>query len=203
MASGVPAFIDNPRRAPRVPILLDADVTQADSAWQAVAVDFGAGGCLLLPGRAVDDRSRLILEVRTWDLPDVLTVSGSIAWRAGARCGVRFGSAPRGLDPREWFLRLLATRPHLREIVSRAPSRIALDAVASRRRTLDAFRLTPDEERVLSHVRSRTRIGAVQHHARLPPHYFARALFSLVERGLIVVAQPLALTPTALPRAVR
>ncbi len=197
----MPAFIDNPRRAPRVPIALETDVVLGDIVWQAVTADLGTGGCLLLPGRALGDRSRLVLEVHGDDVDDHLTVVGSIAWQSGPCCGIRFGHAIRGMPPQEWFLQLLAQRPYLQQLVARAPSRVSTDAVASRRVGVDlVLRLTPDEERVLSHVRRRTPLHVVQHHARLPPHYFVRAFFSLLDKGLIVVAQPRALTSVDLVR---
>ena len=195
------AFIENSRRAPRVPIVLETDVVLGYAVWQAVTVDFGTGGCLLLPGRAIDEHARLVLEVHTDDLPDHLTVTGWIAWQAGLRCGIRFGRSSRGLPPHEWFLQLLAHRPHLQERVARSPSRLTTDALASRRSGIDhVMRLTSDEERVLSHVRQRTPIHVVQHHARLPPHYFVRAFFSLLEKGLVVVGQSRALTSVDLVR---
>lgn len=129
---GMSRFIDNPRRAPRVPVRLPVAVSREGERWQAVTEDFGPAGCLIVGAHALEPGSVLRLDVDGAPILRPLAVGARVAWVTGEnriRAGVEFEPAPDGAgsDPADWFQRLLRARPSLGAAAVRVPARLGLD----------------------------------------------------------------------------
>jgi hypothetical protein len=125
-------FIDNPRRAPRVPVRLPVAVSREGERWQAVTEDFGPAGCLIAGAHALEPGSVLRLDGDGAPILRPLAVGARVAWVTGEnriRAGVEFEPAPDGAgsDPADWFQRLLRARPSLGAAAVRVPARLGLD----------------------------------------------------------------------------
>ena len=102
---GMPPFIPNPRRAPRIQARLRVELAHAGETWSAETVDLGPGGCLVVSSRPLVARTPLRLVLRAEVLRDPLSVGGSVAWAREARGGVVFSERryASGGDPSAWF----------------------------------------------------------------------------------------------------
>jgi hypothetical protein len=179
-------FILNPRRAPRLPVRLPVDIGFGSSTWLGATQDVGPGGCLLAAGRALPERIPLQLSVRG-GAGDRLSVPGVVAWTRGATCGVSFGPRPGMTDPRAWFDQLVAAHPSLQELLARIHTQLPLDLRLVRAPPPSSPpRLSSDEARVVAAQRDGMPIALLALQARLPRDRFARAVFMLLERGVLL-----------------
>ena len=187
-------FIENPRRAPRVAVHLPVEIGYGSALWPGLTDDIGPAGCLLLAGRPLAERTPLSLVLPRTESLERLTVGGSVVWNRGRSSGVRFVPGEATADVDAWFHRLVGQKPALHAAVIRSRSRLALDARLSLAPGPPRPGPPPslDEARVLAQVRDGITVGLVALHARLPPDRFARALFALLERGVLTAPLPAA-----------
>jgi PilZ domain len=183
-------FLHNPRRGPRVPLRLRVDIAHRGDSWEAETEDLGPGGCLVLSQRPLVERAPLRLVLRASELPDTLSVSGSVAWATPARGGVAFRARQLGLgvDPEAWFKRLVAAQPRLMAALGRVPERVALDAalflMPAPRRIVD---FEPDELLLLRHADNGVRVQHLLSRAGLAEERGRRALFALFEKKVLTL----------------
>jgi len=185
------AFIQNPRRSPRVPLRLPAEVTQHGASWLGEIEDFGPGGCLVRSPRVLAQGAGLRLVLRCEEAGDALSVAAQVAWLKEDRSGVAF--VPRRAmaceDPKGFFDRIVAARPRLAANIERAPERIALDSplyfLPAPRAILD---LEPDELSLLALGRNGIGVESLLASAHLGDERSLRALFGLFEKGVFTLA---------------
>jgi hypothetical protein len=191
-----PRFLENPRKSPRVPVELTVELTYGTATWNGLALDFGPGGCLVYAGKPLAIGERLHAAFRNRDLAGRLTVDARVAWTRAGRSGIAF--VPGSGHPQTWFEQLLRKRPSLAN--AGAPPRIALDARVSRLMPpLTSQPLPREEASVLSAIGMTTPVRLVALHSRVPPQRFARALYALLEKGLVAIAPGVSPVPEASP----
>jgi len=186
-------FIDNPRRAPRVPVRLPVAVSRDGESWQAVTEDFGPAGCLVVGTHALEPGSVLRLEVDGAPILRPLAVGARVAWVTGEnriRAGVEFEPAPDGAssDPGDWFQRLLRARPSLGAAAVRVPARLGLDVplylLPPPQYIIDFSR---EELEVLRHLENGMTIERLLARIGSAPDT-ARMVFALLERKAFTLA---------------
>ena len=185
------AFIQNPRRSPRVPLRLPAEVTQHGASWPGEIEDFGPGGCLVRSPRVLAQGASLRLVLRCEEAGDALSVAAQVAWLKEDRSGVAF--LPRRAiaceDPKGFFDRIVAVRPRLAANIERTPERIALNAplffLPAPRAIVD---LEPDELSLLALARNGIGVEGLLASAHLGDERSLRALFGLFEKGVFTLA---------------
>ena len=182
----VHAFIEDPRRARRVVVQLRAELSFGSVVWTSATFDVGPGGCGLDGDRHLAQRDDLFVVLEDEVSTAKLQARALVAWTGGGRSGLRFVSAGRGPTPRAWFGELLAGRPSL---VATEPKleRIAMTSMLSRRRRAGILPpLSPQEGLLFRLVTGPTPLRALAFHSGLPPPEFARALFGLLEKGMLL-----------------
>ncbi len=186
----VAAYIENPRRSPRIRIDLPASIAYGSTTFLTLAVDVGRGGCQLSPPYSLSVGTPVSIALTAPPPCERFKASGTIAWVGRARCGVAFQPGQeRTADPDYWFRQLLLSDPGFPSLAARTPSKLSLDAqLTSVPVPLSAGSLPIDERLVLSQLRERRPLRAVAMETRMHPDRFARALFALLERGLVVTA---------------
>ncbi len=181
-------FIENPRRSPRIRVDLPASIAYGSATFLTLAVDVGPGGCQLIPPYSLSVGTPISVALTAPAPCDRFKVPGRIAWVGRARCGIAFHAGQeRTADPDAWFRQLLRSDPDFQRAATRMPSKLSLDAqLTSAPAPLSAGSLPIDERLVLSQLRERRPLRAVAIETRMHPDRFARALFALLERGLVV-----------------
>ncbi len=126
------AFVDNPRRFPRVPARLRVVLSARGEGFEAETEDIGPGGCLVLLPRPLVQGVQVRIALDSTSVPERLSVVGHVAWARAAeriRAGVAFDlKQPGAVRPQAWFQKLIAADPAMASRISRAPERIAIDA---------------------------------------------------------------------------
>jgi hypothetical protein len=188
---GLPPYIPNPRRTPRVPARIRVELAHGGHTWQAETGDLGPGGCLVVSPRPLVERAPLRLVLRADVLPEPLSVAGSVAWAREVRGGVAFesGRTAPGADPSAWFRRLLAADRILAAAVVPVPAQLDHEApvylLPAPRRLVE---LAADEVALLRHADHGLSIQALIRRAGLPEPRAVRALFGLFERRVLTLA---------------
>jgi hypothetical protein len=136
-------------------------------------------------------RDDLFIVLRHDAVPTKLRTTATVAWASGGRLGLKFKDVSAA---RRWFDDLLSSHPYL-AASGRLPRNVAVTATIGRRgdpsiygplMREDARTLTPHERLVFDLVSAHTPVRAVALNARLPSDEFARALFGLMEKGVVV-----------------
>ena len=187
----MPSVIRNPRRSPRVPIRLSAEVAHRDEIWTTETENVGPGGCSMLSPRPLVAHAPLRVTLRTDLLPEALRIQGSVAWVAAGRGGIAFERArfALGPGPDAWFKLLVAAQPQLSFALQRMPEELLGDApvyLAQPRRARMAF--TPDEATLVANTRQGMPIEELLGRSRFDSERGARALFTLLERGVLTLS---------------
>lgn len=189
----MPDFIENPRRAPRVPVRCEARVAVRDGGFFASPTsDFGPRGCQVLAPARLAPGTRLFVELVNERVAEPVELAGSVAWVATAapwRMGIAFdaGSYPAAAS---FFERLAAAYPGV-DAYGCAPDRIPDDApLAPAGPPPFEPHLTGEEARVLAALGAGG--SAAELRARLGPDWEATiyALFGLLGRRHVVVGPP-------------
>ncbi len=182
----VPVCIEDPRRTPRVPVQLRADVSVGSASWEGVTLDLSPGGCHLVGDQCLPVGTEVTLSLRSGKLPK-LHAKGTVKWSIRSRCGVAFRNDDDAMSAAAWFRRFTQSQPLLAFTADRQrPRRVPMDAILTRRRELPgSVPLSSSERRILALVAERTPLRAVALTSRLDPQAFAQSLFALIEKGLV------------------
>lgn len=194
-----PAFIQNPRRAPRAPARCRAKVICTEGVLDADTEDIGSHGAQVISPRRVNKGEPLKLAFSNDRLPDQLKLTGRVAWASAQppyRLGVAFDAA--GLaDATHWFERLVAAHPDIR-LVRRLPERIPLDAMlylgAPPRFVVD---FTREEGTLLRGVGSGASVGELLSRFHDERRVMERALFSLLAHQHLTLSRGASVHPEA------
>ena len=187
-------FLVNPRRSPRLPARCRVTVAHRGAGWVAETEDVGPRGCQLLSSRPLDvgGAARLIIESADLRVPAPLSVLGHVAWRAsegGHRAGLAFAERQAGVDPAAWFKKLLLLHPDMAAALQRVPARLAEDSLLFLRPPpMHVLDFTRDELRVLRALGDRARVADVVEALRTAEEEAARAVFALLERGVLTLS---------------
>jgi hypothetical protein len=181
-------FIENPRRAPRVPVRCDARVAVRDGGFFAAPTrDLGPGGCQVPTPVPLEPGARIFLELAHTNTPVPFRVSGRVAWARSdpaPHAGIAFDDAS-AIPAAELFDRLSGAGPAASD-VSRAPSRIPVEAeIAPAPPPEQPPSLTAEEVAVLVAIGDGLTAGSLR--AKLGSRWEAavNATFALLGRGLL------------------
>ncbi len=177
----------NPRRAPRVRTDLAVDVKYEGDVWQSVTRDFGPGGCSLVVFRRLVPDTPVQILVRGRKVKESLVVDGRVVWASDRKAGVAFVATGRDADPARWFRLLLAAHPGLLDAARQLPDRVRGDEFIVRcpSGTWRDVDLTTNELMVLARIDDGASVAVLGARTQLGPGAFARALFALLEKGVI------------------
>ncbi len=193
------AFLENPRRAPRLRARCWAAVTSARGAFDAETEDVGAIGCRLSSPRFVNPGEPILVRLYAQGLRDGLRVPARIAWTSQVspwRLGVAFDPDARATT-QEWLDRLLEIAPGI-PASPRVPERIALRAGVwlgpPPRLMVD---LSADELELVRAIGEGTTVGAL--HARYRQRWttLQPAFFSLLARRLATLQRGASVHPVS------
>lgn len=123
-------FLENPRRALRVPVRCDALMALPGGGyWSSPTQNLGAAGCQLVTSEKLTVGTELTLELTAERVAGPVTVVGSVVWvseRPPWHTGLAFTSESAA-GARPFFQALLDAHPGL-EAHAFAPERLPLDA---------------------------------------------------------------------------
>ncbi len=181
------ASLSNPRRSTRVRVDLPVDVHCGGETWQSFTRDFGAGGCSFVSQRGFPRDSPVRMLVQGRRVRETLAVEGRVAWAADGKVGVSFLPAGASGDPGRWLGLLLDANPQLQPSGRKIPDRLTgSDAVV--RRPAPEWRdvdLSSDEMLLLARMNGGTAIAELAARTQLAAAPFTRALFALLDKGVI------------------
>lgn len=193
------AFLENPRRAPRLLARCWAAVTSARGAFDAETEDVGAMGCRLSSPRVVSAGEPILLRLYAQGLSDGLRVPARIAWTSLVhpwRLGVAFDPDARR-STEAWIGRLLEATPGL-PASPRVPARIAFRAGVwlgpPPRFVVD---LSPEELELLRAIGAGTTVGDLHQRFHQQWTTLQPAFFSLLARRLATLQRGGSVHPIA------
>jgi hypothetical protein len=178
-------FVNNPRKTPRAAIGCDARVALKDGRYfEGPTVDCGPEGCQLTAPTPVPRDERIFVELKGEGVPETFWFSGRIAWSAQGppyRLGVHFDAGSAGAA-RGFFSRLADAHPDAVD-TSRAPERVASDAMVVPARDEADEALHPVEAEVMRAVGTGIRIDDLRE--KLGDRWDAclNSLFALLARN--------------------
>lgn len=190
--SSVGAFVQNPRKFQRVRARYRVVVSHAGAGWSAETFDLSATGCQIVTPRPmqVGEVARLVIEAP--QLPDPLSVFGSVAWVASQgriRVGIVFADRQPDGDPAAWFKRLLAQQPGIEGTVRKVPERLPVETKLFLRPPPQfIFDFGPDEVTLLKALGDGTTIANLTRTCPFSASQVARMVFALLEQRVITLS---------------
>jgi len=190
--SDVGAFVQNPRKFPRIRAKYRVVVSHGGAGWSAETFDLSATGCQIVTPRPmqVGEVARLVIEAP--QVPDPLSVFGSVAWVADQgriRAGIVFAERQPDGDPAAWFKRLLASQPGIEEAMRKVPERLPVETKLFLRPPPQfIFDFGPDEVGLLKALGDGTTIANLIRKESFTASQVARMVFALLEQRVITLS---------------
>ena len=190
--SSVGAFVQNPRKFPRIRAKYRVVVSHGGAGWSAETFDLSATGCQIVTPRPmqVGEVARLVIEAP--QVPDPLSVFGSVAWVADQgriRAGIVFAERQPDGDPAAWFKRLLASQPGIEEAMRKVPERLPVETKLFLRPPPQfIFDFGPDEVGLLKALGDGTTIANLIRKESFTASQVARMVFALLEQRVITLS---------------
>lgn len=186
-------LIQNPRRAPRAPIRCEARIALEDGdSWSSLTSDYGPHGCRVVSPLPVAPGVRVSVQLANERVRDTVELAGRIAWTTRdppGHAGIAFDAASFAAAG-GFFDHLAAAYPGT-DPYGRAPERIPVDApLAPAPPPSFEPRLTASEARLLEGIGVGAPADALRVIFRGDLDSAARALFSLLGRGYVVIGRP-------------
>jgi len=190
--SNVGAFVQNPRKFPRIQAKYRVVVSHGGAGWSAETFDVSATGCQIVTPRPlqVGSVAKLVIEVPNLSPP--LSVFGSVAWVADQgriRVGIVFAERQPDGDPSAWFRKLLASQPGIEGSMRKLPERLPVETKLFLRPPPQfIFDFGPDEVTILRALGDGTTIANLIRMGPLSAAQVARMVFALLERRVITLS---------------
>ncbi len=187
----MPAFIENPRRAPRIPIRCDARLALRSGSFLAgCTLDVGPGGCGVEASPSpLTVGERAFLEI---DLAGTrYRFAGRVAWSSTAppgRSGIAFDESGRA-SATALFTRLASALPNLAD-EGRTVERIQEDAFLAPTPAPGSLRAVSREEEILLAIGGGLEARALRDRLGGEWNECVNAVFALLERGAIQACAP-------------
>ena len=186
------AFVQNPRKFPRVQAKYRVVVSHGGAGWSAETFDVSATGCQIITPRPmqVGTTAKLVIEVP--QIPQPLSVSGTVAWVADQgriRAGILFAERQPDGDPAAWFKKLLASQPGIERSMRRFPERLPMETKLFLRPPPQfIFDFGPDEVALLKALGDGITIADLVRTGRFSAAQVARMVFALLEQRVITLS---------------
>ena len=186
------AFVQNPRKFPRIQAKFRVVVSHGGAGWSAETFDVSATGCQIITPRPmqVGTVAKLVIEVP--QLPQPLSVFGTVAWVADQgriRVGIVFAERQPDGDPAAWFKKLLASQPGIERSMRRFPERLPMDTKLFLRPPPQfIFDFGPDEVALLRALGDGITIADLVRTGRFSAAQVARMVFALLEQRVITLS---------------
>ena len=186
------AFVQNPRKFPRIQAKFRVVVSHGGAGWSAETFDVSATGCQIITPRPmqVGTAAKLVIEVP--QLPQPLSVFGTVAWVADQgriRVGIVFAERQPDGDPAAWFKKLLASQPGIERSMRRFPERLPMDTKLFLRPPPQfIFDFGPDEVALLRALGDGITIADLVRTGRFSAAQVARMVFALLEQRVITLS---------------
>ena len=186
------AFVQNPRKFPRVQAKYRVVVSHGGAGWSAETFDVSATGCQIITPRPmqVGTVAKLVIEVPA--LPQPLSVFGTVAWVADQgriRAGILFAERQPDGDPAAWFKKLLASQPGIERSMRRFPERLPMETKLFLRPPPQfIFDFGPDEVALLKALGDGITIADLVRTGRFSAAQVARMVFALLEQRVITLS---------------
>ncbi len=190
--SDVGAFVQNPRKFPRIRAKLRVVVSHGGAGWSAETFDVSATGCQIVTPRPmqVGEVARLVIEAP--QVPQPLSVFGSVAWVADQgriRVGIVFAERQPDGDPAAWFKKLLANQPGIEGSMRRVPERLPMETKLFLRPPPQfIFDFGPDEVAILKALGDGTTVANLIQKGNFTAPQVARMVFALLEQRVITLS---------------
>jgi hypothetical protein len=190
--STVGAFVQNPRKFPRVRAKYRVVVSHAGAGWSAETFDVSATGCQIVTPRPmkVGEVARLVIEAEPAGQP--LSVFGSVAWVADQgriRAGIVFADRQPDGDPAAWFRKLVANQPGVEGSLRKVPERLPMETKLFLRPPPQfIFDFGPDEVALLKALGDGTTITNIIRSGPFTAAQAARTIFALLEQRVITLS---------------
>ncbi len=188
----VGAFVQNPRKFPRVRAKYRVVVSHAGAGWSAETFDVSATGCQIVTPRPmkVGEVARLVIEAEPAGQP--LSVFGSVAWVADQgriRAGIVFADRQPDGDPAAWFRKLVAGQPGIEGTMRKVPERLPMETKLFLRPPPQfIFDFGPDEVALLRALGDGTTIANIIQNGPFTAAQAARTIFALLEQRVITLS---------------
>ena len=190
--SNVGAFVQNPRKFPRVQARYRVVVSHAGAGWSAETYDISATGCRIVTPRLLQIGSATKLVIEVPNLPPPLSVFGSVAWVADQgriRAGIVFAERQPDGDPSAWFKKLLASQPGIEGSMRKLPERLPMETKLFLRPPPQfIFDFGPDEVGLLRALGDGTTIANLVRAGPFTATQVARMVFALLEQKVITLS---------------
>jgi hypothetical protein len=185
------SFIENPRRAPRLPVRCEGRIAlRPGGFFPSPTGDYGPRGCQVVAPQELPPGTRVFVELRNERVQAPVELAGRVAWMAKSppwRMGVAFDEGSfRAAD--SFFARISAAYPGI-DTYGRAPDRIPTDAFL-------APAMPPEVKPILAEAEAlivRTigpGLGAGALQERLGAAFDRLALFALLGRRYVAIGAP-------------
>ena len=190
--SNVGAFVQNPRKFPRIQAKYRVVVSHAGAGWSAETFDVSATGCQIVTPRLlqVGSVAKLVIEVPNISPP--LSVFGSVAWVADQgriRAGIVFAERQPDGDPSAWFKKLLASQPGIEGSMRKLPERLPMETKLFLRPPPQfIFDFGPDEVTLLRALGDGITIANLVRKGPFSAAQVARMVFALLEQRVITLS---------------
>jgi hypothetical protein len=190
--SNVGAFVQNPRKFPRIQAKYRVVVSHGGAGWSAETFDVSATGCQIVTPRPlqVGTVAKLVIEVPHLSQP--LSVFGSVAWVADQgriRVGIVFAERQPDGDPAAWFKKLLASQPGIEGSMRRLPERLPMETKLFLRPPPQfIFDFGPDQVALLKALGDGITIANLIRKGPFSASQVARMVFALLEQRIITLS---------------
>ncbi len=190
--SSVGAFVQNPRKFPRVQARYRVVVSHAGAGWSAETFDISATGCQIVTPRLLQVGSVAKLVIEVPNLPPPLSVFGSVAWVADQgriRAGIVFAERQPDGDPSAWFKKLLSSQPGIEGAMRRLPERLPMETKLFLRPPPQfIFDFGPDEVGLLRALGDGITIANLVRKGPFTATQVARMVYALLEQKVITLS---------------
>ena len=186
----VPRFIQDQRRAPRVPLRVGATVEHRGIKWRVETQDVGPGGCLITSERSLLTGVAARIRLDRGPASAELAACGTVVRFLLPDCSISFDRGPGSFHngPPEWFRNLLASDHRLRTWAAHVPPEVDVDSRIFLMNPPRIVDLSPDEAALIASTEQGISIDELLSRAGLSESRSKGILFSLFQKRVLTLS---------------
>ena len=190
--STVGAFVQNPRKFPRIQARYRVVVSHGGAGWSAETFDVSPTGCQIITPRPMQVGTAIKLVIEAPKPSPPLSVFGLVAWMADQgriRAGIIFAERQPDGDPAAWFRKLVASQPGVEGSMRRFPDRLPMETKLFLRPPPQfIFDFGPDETAFLRALGDGITIDNLVRKGLFSAPQVARMVFALLDQRVITLS---------------
>jgi hypothetical protein len=192
-------YLENPRRVPRETIRCKARLALPSGSVDTTTEDIGSRGCQVVLPAAPRRGEAVTISLSAPRYPAALRVDGRVVWvspQSPWRVGVAYDASSLP-GAAQWMEGLRKAAPELFTMTRRTPDRLSVDAMIFLGAVPRLADFTDDEMTVLRTIGAGSRLGDLRKALSEAWPMMARAFFSLLGQGHVLLSRGASTHPAA------